>query len=109
MSDAKFLRSKAHFRIINIVLIVFLTFLRGGYVNRIFTCENKIAVGDEPQKVILRLYGGKLELRDHIMRNGGILEEVLVFNKMSDVGLGPKLYGVFKEGRVEEFLPVSNK
>jgi choline/ethanolamine kinase len=81
-----------------------LSVIQGGFVNRIFLCENKVAADGEPKKVILRLYGGKLIDRDHIFRNGSIMDEVLVFYAMSDAKLGPKLYGVFPEGRVEEFI-----
>ena len=90
------------------MLFLLLCVFRGGYINRLFTCTNKVATGNEPQTVVLRLYGGKLDLRgDAIMLNGGILEEVLVFNKLSDLGLGPKLFCVFEKGRLEEYLPVS--
>ncbi|KAI1299622.1 Choline kinase alpha [Halotydeus destructor] len=80
-----------------------------GLVNRIFICENKSGnddFPDEPRKVILRLYGGKMDVGEgHIFRNGGILEEVLVFYTMGNLGLGPKLYGVFPEGRLEQYIP----
>ncbi|KAI1285656.1 Choline kinase alpha [Halotydeus destructor] len=81
--------------------------LKGGFVNRIFVCENKGGdnrIPDEPKKVILRLYGGKICKVDHVWRNGGVIEEVLVFYTASNLGLGPKLLGVFPGGRLEQYV-----
>ncbi|KAI1299612.1 Choline kinase alpha [Halotydeus destructor] len=81
--------------------------LRRGMINRIFVCENKCVDDgnlDEPKKVILRLYGGKVLHVDHIWRNGGVMEEVLVSHVMSYLKLGPRLLGVFPGGRLEQYL-----
>ncbi|KAI1299664.1 Choline/ethanolamine kinase [Halotydeus destructor] len=81
--------------------------LASGFVNRIFICENQggdNSVPDEPKKVILRLYGGKIVNVDRIWRNGGVMEEVLVFYTVSNLGLGPKLLGVFPGGRLEQYV-----
>ncbi|KAI1299621.1 Choline kinase alpha [Halotydeus destructor] len=78
-----------------------------GLNNRIFICENKATCDrcpEEPTKVILRLYGGKALNRESSFKDGGNLEEVLVFYTMSSLGLGPKLFGVFPEGRVEQYI-----
>ncbi|KAI1299665.1 Choline/ethanolamine kinase [Halotydeus destructor] len=80
---------------------------RGGFVNRIFLCENQggdNSIPDEPKKVILRLYGGKICEVDHVRRTGGVMEEVLVFYTVSNLGLGPKLLGVFPGGRLEQYV-----
>lgn len=42
--------------------------------------------------------------KDNLFLNGGEAEEVLVFYTMSRLGFGPKLYGVFEGGRLEEFV-----
>lgn len=93
------------------------TFCRSGFVNRIFICERtsrddgpleldaiRNSEGKSPTKALLRLYGGKLIDSDSVFRNGGEAEEVLVFHAMSQLGYGPRLYGVFAGGRVEEFI-----
>ena len=33
--------------------------------------------------------------------------EALAFSEFSRIGLGPKLYGVFAGGRLEEYVPVN--
>ncbi|KAI1299619.1 Choline kinase alpha [Halotydeus destructor] len=77
-----------------------------GFVNRIFICENKgndDSVADEPKKVVLRLYGGKA-LDSQRSSTDNKLDEILVYYAMSNLGLGPKLYGVFPGGRLEQYL-----
>jgi len=56
--------------------------------------------------VILRLYGGKLidKHMNSALINSGITDEVIVFYAMSELGYGPKLYGVFDGGRIEQFI-----
>ena len=38
------------------------------------------------------------------MRSGGIENEVLVFHTMAQKKIGPQLYGVFPDGRIEEYI-----
>lgn len=58
---------------------------------------------NEPSQVLLRLYG------DH-SRDGHIdmSMQVDIFNMLSLKELGPKLYGKFEDGRLEEFLPATS-
>lgn len=56
----------------------------------------------KPQQVLIRLYGqthgeGALE---------NLITESVIFTLLSERKLGPKLYGVFPGGRIEEFIPV---
>ena len=56
----------------------------------------------EPSRVLVRFYGqihseGALE---------AILTESVIFTLLSERKLGPRLYGVFPGGRLEEFIPV---
>ena len=56
----------------------------------------------EPSRVLVRFYGqihgeGALE---------AILTESVIFTLLSERKLGPKLYGIFPGGRLEEFIPV---
>jgi len=54
---------------------------------------------------LVRLYGGKLlKESDPIKPEGGEIKETLVFYAVGLAGLGPKLYGSFDGGRVEEFV-----
>lgn len=57
------------------------------------------------KKFLVRLYGGKLVTKnDPIKPEGGEGKETLVFYAIGLAGLGPKLYGAFDGGRVEEFV-----
>lgn len=52
----------------------------------------------EPREVLLRIYGPSY---------CDIEVQLEVFNQLAAEDLGPKLYGVFEGGRIEEFLPGS--
>uniref|UniRef100_A0AAY4AZN8 ethanolamine kinase n=1 Tax=Denticeps clupeoides TaxID=299321 RepID=A0AAY4AZN8_9TELE len=76
--------------------------IRGGLSNMLFLCalpENYPAVGDEPRNVLLRLYGAILQGAEAM-----VLESVM-FAILAERELGPKLYGIFPQGRLEEFVP----
>ena len=77
----------------------------GGLCNRIYVCEN--LSDDHPSKVLIKLYGGKLIGPDVPYRTLTEAGEVLVCYTMGELGLGPKLFGVFKGGRIEEYISVS--
>jgi choline/ethanolamine kinase len=86
--------------------------IQGGMVNQLYLCENKSKnelPDGVPRKVLMRYYGGKLLDKDSEFRNGGEAEEVLVFYTMSQLGQGPKLYGVFEGGRLEGYLEKSHR
>ena len=89
-----------------------MSILQGGFVNRLFVCENKKLVSKpnkhEPSKVLLRLMGGKLLdkfAKDNILAMPGEVVESLLYVLMSQANLGPQIYGVFSGGRIEEFIP----
>ncbi|XP_063220134.1 choline/ethanolamine kinase isoform X2 [Bacillus rossius redtenbacheri] len=55
----------------------------------------------EPSQVLLRLYGqihGEQVIES-------LLTESVIFTLLSERGLGPKLYGVFPGGRLEQYIP----
>nr|CAD7263479.1 unnamed protein product [Timema shepardi] len=55
----------------------------------------------EPSKVLLRLYGqihGERALE-------GLITESVIFTLLSESQRGPRLFGVFPGGRLEEFIP----
>ncbi|XP_077622673.1 choline kinase alpha isoform X2 [Crocuta crocuta] len=69
----------------------------------LFQCslpDTVAAVGDEPRKVLLRLYGAILKMGAEAM----VLESVM-FAILAERSLGPKLYGIFPQGRLEQFIP----
>ena len=88
-----------------------ITPLNGGYVDTLYIVENNAVSGNkkEPKKVILRFYGGKAfgnTKRDlsTILPSTTEFEETLVFHHQSMTGCGPKLYGVFSGGIVQEYI-----
>jgi choline/ethanolamine kinase len=56
-------------------------------------------LSNEPTKVLLRIYG-----ENHHNNSSIILKDVVVSAIMSDKGFGPKLYGIFTQGRLEEYI-----
>ncbi|XP_066108342.1 choline kinase alpha isoform X3 [Saccopteryx bilineata] len=77
--------------------------IRGGLSNMLFQCslpDTVATIGDEPRKVLLRLYGAILKMGAEAM----VLESVM-FAILAERLLGPKLYGIFPQGRLEQFIP----
>ncbi|XP_062917898.1 choline kinase alpha isoform X2 [Mobula hypostoma] len=75
--------------------------LRGGLSNLLFLCslpDTKSCVNDEPRCVLLRLYGAILQGTEAM-----VLESVM-FAILAERSLGPKLYGIFPQGRLEQFI-----
>ncbi|XP_066108339.1 choline kinase alpha isoform X1 [Saccopteryx bilineata] len=105
--------------------------IRGGLSNMLFQCslpDTVATIGDEPRKVLLRLYGAILKMVFLIKLWNGkrscnkegseqaqnesefqgaeamVLESVM-FAILAERLLGPKLYGIFPQGRLEQFIP----
>lgn len=94
------------------IYIIFYIF-RGGTSNMLFLCSlpasvKKIANGATynakgfsdpatPNEVLLRIYFNP-NTAHHVV------EESVVFTLLAERKLGPKLYGVFGDGRVEEYI-----
>ncbi|GAB1609617.1 choline/ethanolamine kinase-like isoform X1 [Argonauta hians] len=78
--------------------------LSGGMTNYLYICSlpNEITVlrPDEPRKVLLRVYG-------HLAKTsaGFVVRNSVIFAILSEKCLGPKLYGAFPDGRLEEYIP----
>ena len=88
-----------------------ITQLKGGYVNTLYIVENNAISGNkkEPKKVILRFHGGNVlgdDKRDlsTIVPFTSEVEETLLFQHQSSTGCGPKLYGIFSGGLVQEYI-----
>ncbi|XP_037037664.1 choline kinase alpha-like [Bradysia coprophila] len=80
----------------------------GGYSGRLYIVEDVSETSNTNpiQKFLVRLYGGKLIENDDIVKAGKCeTSEGIVFFANGIQGLGPKLFGVFDGGRVEEFIP----
>ncbi|XP_071590424.1 LOW QUALITY PROTEIN: choline/ethanolamine kinase [Heliangelus exortis] len=74
----------------------------GGLSNLLFKCslpEHVLSLGDEPRQVLLRVYGAILQGVDSL-----VLESVM-FAILAERALGPRLYGVFPQGRLEQYIP----
>lgn len=70
--------------------------------NMLFLCrltENHPPIKNEPDKVLLRVYFNP-ETESHLVA------ESVIFTLFSERHLGPKLYGIFSGGRLEEYIPV---
>ncbi|XP_061677763.1 choline kinase alpha isoform X2 [Syngnathoides biaculeatus] len=79
-----------------------ITIIRGGLSNKLFLCslpDSVDSVGDEPRSVLLRLYGAILQGAEAM-----VLESVM-FAILAERKLGPKLYGIFPQGRLEQYVP----
>ncbi|CAF2046487.1 unnamed protein product [Rotaria magnacalcarata] len=78
------------------------TIISGGLSNYLYCCslpENVQSLGDEPRKVLLRVYG-----EAHKKHRGTLLIDSVVCTLLSERKLGPHVHGIFPEGRLEEFI-----
>ncbi|KAJ8269259.1 hypothetical protein COCON_G00118660 [Conger conger] len=79
-----------------------ISIVRGGLSNLLYLCtlpDHEDCVGDEPRQVLLRVYGAILRDVDSL-----VLESVM-FAILAERQLGPRLYGVFPAGRLEQYMP----
>ncbi|GAB6021652.1 hypothetical protein CHUAL_004236 [Chamberlinius hualienensis] len=76
----------------------------GGLSNFLYFCalpNSTSPLSDEPSQVLLRIYG---QMHDNdVVEN--VITQSVIFTLLSERCLGPKLYGVFPEGRIEEYIP----
>ncbi|XP_033018766.1 choline/ethanolamine kinase [Lacerta agilis] len=74
----------------------------GGLSNLLYKCtlpDHIVTAEDEPRQVLLRIYGVILQGVDSL-----VLESVM-FAILAERMLGPRLYGIFPQGRLEEYIP----
>ncbi|KAM6961424.1 choline/ethanolamine kinase [Aplochiton taeniatus] len=79
-----------------------ISIVSGGLSNLLYLCclpDHIHTLGEEPRRVLLRVYGAILQGVDSL-----VLESVM-FAILAERELGPKLYGIFPEGRLEQYLP----
>ncbi|KPM08212.1 choline/ethanolamine kinase-like protein 3 [Sarcoptes scabiei] len=74
----------------------------GGLSNLLFYCSlpsTHTPVSGEPSQVLLRMYGQLLE------KNDTKITDSVITMLLSERNLGPKVYGIFPSGRLEEYIP----
>lgn len=74
----------------------------GGMSNLLYYCslpETHTPLVGEPDQVLLRMYG---QIHDG---TESTVTESVIFMMLSERNLGPKLYGIFPGGRLEEYIP----
>ncbi|XP_037088241.1 choline/ethanolamine kinase-like [Pollicipes pollicipes] len=79
--------------------------ISGGLSNVLFLCElpqRQSSLADEPTRVLLRMYG-QVQEGSHES-----ITESVIFTLLAERRLGPKLYGIFPGGRLEEFIQASS-
>ena len=72
----------------------------GGTINDIILCSLPATIKplkDEPTKVVFRIY---------CVPDKSVVAETLITNVLAQNSLGPKLYGILGEARMEEYIPV---
>ncbi|CAL1595209.1 unnamed protein product [Knipowitschia caucasica] len=97
-----------------------ITIIRGGLSNKLFLCslpDCMDTVGDEPRSILLRLYGAILQMScnkgecgqsnkdNNFQGTEAMVLESVMFAILAERELGPKLYGLFPQGRLEEYVP----
>ena len=75
---------------------------QGGLVNTLKLIIKK----KDNYRVLIREFGGNL-LDGELFRSlrSPLSWQLLLFHELSNLGIGPKLLGVFEGGRIEEFIP----
>lgn len=84
----------------------------GGLSNLLYRCSlpsTLSPLNGEPSQVLLRMYG---QLHSNEISSGPgseltTITDSVIFMLLSERKLGPKLYGIFPGGRLEEYIPVS--
>lgn len=76
--------------------------ISGGLSNLLYLCslpEKVKTREDEPSKVLLRLYGRIIQENPET-----VITDSVIFSLLAEKQMGPRLYGVFTGGRVEEYI-----
>jgi choline/ethanolamine kinase len=89
--------------------------ITGGTSNILYYCSlpsTHTPLNGEPSQVLLRMYG-QLHSEPAEGPNGtgssqavATVTDSVIFMMLSERNLGPKLYGIFPGGRLEEYIPV---
>ncbi|GFT22026.1 choline kinase alpha [Nephila pilipes] len=76
--------------------------ISGGMSNFLYYCslpETHTPLVGEPHQVLMRMYG---QIHEGVEAK---VTESVIFMMLSERNLGPKLYGIFPGGRLEEYIP----
>uniref|UniRef100_A0A8C7XHH0 Ethanolamine kinase n=1 Tax=Oryzias sinensis TaxID=183150 RepID=A0A8C7XHH0_9TELE len=99
----------------------YISIVSGGLSNQLYLCslpDHVPCVGEEPRQVLLRIYGAILQVgfiwfgsrsfvfeSENFIGVDSLVLESVMFAILAERTLGPKLYGIFPEGRLEQYLP----
>lgn len=79
--------------------------LCGGLTNELYICTipgNYSTNNKEKKQVVLRIYGPLYD--DLVSSSSALISDIVVFALLSERNVGPKLYAIFPEGRLEELV-----
>lgn len=85
---------------------------RGGLSNILYLCSlpsTHTPLNGEPSQVLLRMYGQIHAQGETNGQETTTITDSVIFMLLSERKLGPKLYGIFPGGRLEEYIHVSVK
>ena len=80
----------------------------GGMTNQLYYCRIRepSSSSDVPQEVAIRLYGVK-HMNTNDCGQNERLTDVVIGLMVSENGLGPKVYGIFEEGQIQQYYKVN--
>ncbi|CAF9911035.1 MAG: hypothetical protein GOMPHAMPRED_007279 [Gomphillus americanus] len=80
--------------------------ITGGFTNRLYLLTRTTPSIKEPACILIRFFGIQGPLQDPPESNTTLssTEQALVYYEMGRRGWGPKLYGTFRGGRLEEWI-----
>jgi hypothetical protein len=84
--------------------------ISGGFTNQLYYCglpDGVKTISDEPREIALRLYGPK-HFGTWDEGSERFTDSVCTII-MSDIKVGPKIYGVFPQGEIQEYYRVSKR
>lgn len=78
----------------------------GGFVNTLHLLSRSTFAKDEPASVLIRHFGRTKEIEEPPATTTTLsaTEQAVIYYEMGKRGWGPKLYGVFPGGRLEEYI-----
>lgn len=83
--------------------------LQAGLCNTVYAVERRqtlsVSIDEEPSRVVIRFYGGGSTKQEPQVSDVSVEAQTLIIKEAAKLGLGPKLYGIFGGGRIEEFIP----
>ena len=84
--------------------------LTGGMSNINYHCkavQSKVTTNGEPQELVIRFYGVKYDWSINPNPDKDRLRDGVIGLLASEKGLGAHVYGLFNEGQIQKYYPVS--